>query len=243
MDETNNSEVVAAGHLESGLSGDYELSIGGLVSEAWGRVEGNKGTVWMAMLFYLVVAFVLGLVFGFLEGPPPDPGEMQPPTLIGLIGQLVSAIILLPMAAGLVFVGVALARGESPNPKSLFSWYDNTLKLVLTSLLMNLLVIIGLLLLVLPGIYLLVSYQIALPLVVDKKLGPWQALEASRKVIGHNWFLVLGLDVVATLVIAVSMMLLGIPAIWTVPAVLIGYGILYNRMVGIEPDTLQRALS
>lgn len=240
MEEANTAAAEAGGHLDRGLAGDYQLSFQGLISEAWGRVPGNKATVWKAMLFYLVVAIALSFFFGLLEGSPPDPGELQPPTLIGLIGQVVSAIVLLPMGVGLAYIGVALAREESPNPKSLFSWYDNTWKLLIMSVLMNLLVLIGLLLFVVPGIYLIVSYQIALPLAVDKKLGPWEALEASRKVIGHNWFLVFGLDIVAALVIAVSMLLFGIPAIWTVPALLIGFGILYNRMVGIEPDTLQR---
>lgn len=37
--------------------------------------------------------------------------------------------------------------------------------------------------LVLPGIYLAVSYQLSLPLVADKGLGPWEAMETSRKIV------------------------------------------------------------
>jgi uncharacterized membrane protein len=96
---------------------------------------------------------------------------------------------------------------------------------------------------VLPGIYLMVSYQIALPLAVDKKLGPWEALETSRKVISHKWFMVLGFDVVAMVVIVLSSALLGIPLIWTVPAMVIAFGVLYRTLVGIEPGTLDRVLA
>jgi uncharacterized membrane protein len=133
--------------------------------------------------------------------------------------------------------------GKRPNPKSLFAWYDQTLKIFVTAVLMNFLILIGLLLLVLPGIYLAVSYQIALPLVVDKKLGSWQALEASRKIIGHCWFKVLAFDVLAIIVVTLSMVLLGIPLIWAVPALAIAFGILYRTLAGIEQDTLSRVLA
>ena len=231
------------GSLERGMAGDYELELGALAREAWGRVSGNKALVWKAMLFYFAVVFLLSIVFGLFAGAPPDPQTVQPPSAMQQIGNVVITLVMLPMAAGLCFFGTAIALGHKPVPKSLFSWYDNTLKLVLTYLLMSVLVFVGFLLLVLPGIYLLVSYQLAMPLAVDKKLGPWQALEASRKVIGHNWFKVLGFDIGAIVVTTVSTVLLGIPFIWTVPALLIAYGILYRTLAGIESDTLQRTLA
>lgn len=241
--EIQQSNGFSRGSLEKGLAGDYELSLGSLLSEAWERVAGSKGTVWMAMLFYIGLAFLIGMFFGILNTGPVDPQEIQPPTLVEAIGNLVSALVLMPMAVGLAFLATALAMGESPNPKSLFGWYDNTLKIFLTALLMNLMILLGLLLFILPGIYLAVSYQLALPLAVDKKLGPWEALEASRKVIGHKWFLVLGYDVIATAVIVLSSVLLGIPLIWTVPTMVIAFGILYRTMVGIEPETLAKVLA
>ena len=87
------------------------------------------------------------------------------------------------------------------------------------------------------------SYQIALPLMVDKQLGPWQALESSRKIIWHNWFTVFIFDVVAVVLVAISTALLGVPLIWVVPFVLIGFGILYRTLAGLETATLQRTLT
>lgn len=241
--EMNDNPDSPTGSLERGLAGDYELNLGAWLAEAWGRVDGNKGVIWMATLFYIGLAFLIGMFFGILNTPPVDPGSVQTPTLIELIGNIVSALVLMPMAVGLLFLATSVAMGQRPNPKSLFAWYDKTLKIFLTALLMNVLIFIGFLLLVLPGIYLAVSYQIALPLMVDKKLGPWQALEASRKIIGHSWFKVLVFDLVAIVVIMLSMLLLGIPLIWSVPALTIAYGILYRNLAGIEQDTLARVLA
>lgn len=240
---TRDSTRSAAGSLERGLAGDYELGLAGWLAEAWDRVGGNKGTIWMAVLFYLGLAFLIGMFFGILNTPPIDPGTVQPPTVIELIGNIVSGLVLMPMAVGLGFLATAVAMGEKPNPKSLFAWYDKTLKIFLTALLMNSLILLGFLLLVLPGIYLLVSYQIALPLMVDKKLGPWEALETSRKIIGHHWFVVLAFDITALLILTASTMLLGIPLIWAVPFLVIAFGILYRNLAGIEADTLDRVLA
>ena len=241
--EVDETTMSSTGSLERGLAGDFELSLGSWLAEAWGRVEGNKGVIWMAVLFYVGLGFLIGMFFGILNTPPIDPGAVQPPSLIELIGNIVSALVLMPMAVGLSFLATAVAMGQKPNPKSLFAWYDKTLKIFLTAVLMNILIFVGFLLLVLPGIYLAVSYQIALPLMVDKKLGPWQALEASRKIIGHCWFQVLAFDILALIVITLSMVLLGIPLIWAVPALAIAFGILYRNLAGIEQDTLARVLA
>jgi len=231
------------GSMDKGLAGDYELSLGSWLSEAWSKVDGNKGTLWLATLFYIGLAFLIGMFFGVLNTPPVETDAIQPPTLIESIGNLVSALVLMPMAVGLGFVATAVAMGRKPNPKSLFAWYDKTLKIFLTAVIMNVLIFIGILLFVLPGIYLAVSYQIALPLLVDKKLSPWQALETSRKIIGHRWFVVLGFDIAALVIVTLSTMLLGIPLIWTVPFLIIAFGILYRNLAGIEADTLDRVLA
>lgn len=231
------------GSLERGLAGQYALSLGGWLSEAWDRVAGNKGAIWLAMLFYLGLAVLLALFFDLLDGAPADPEALPTPSLIAIIGDLVSAIVLMPMAVGLAYFATAIALGYRPNPKSLFGWYDQTLRIVLTGVLMNLLILVGLLFFVLPGIYLAVSYQIALPLLVDKKLSPWQALETSRRIIRHCWFTVFAFDVIAIALAAVSTALLGIPLIWVMPFLVIAFGILYRTLAGIETATLQRTLA
>jgi len=102
-------------------------------------------------------------------------------------------------------------------------------------------ILLGTLLLVLPGIYLLVAYQMALPLVADKNMKPWEALETSRKAVTHKWFTFFGLYLVASIAMMVSMMLVGIPMIWLLPTFVIGSGILYRNTFGVEPASLERA--
>ena len=83
--------------------------------------------------------------------------------------------------------------------------------------------------LVLPGIYLSVGYALTLPLILDKGLGPWEALEASRKAIHKKWWTVFGLYIVMMLLYTVSAIPLGLGLIWTVPMFFVMIGILYSR--------------
>tara|TARA_R110001592_G_scaffold363396_2_gene687692 strand:- start:113163 stop:113939 length:777 start_codon:yes stop_codon:yes gene_type:complete len=232
------------GTLEQGLAGTYPLSLSEVVKEAWGRVAGNKGALWIGAAIYIAVHFVIALVLGlFLGGdapvPTPDAG-VQISTPGENLAEILATVLTLPLGVGLMFLGVAVASGRQAIPTSLFSWYDRFLKLALTWILMTIMVLIGTLLLVLPGIYLAVSYQLALPLVADKGLGPWEALETSRKTVTHKWFTFFGLGLVGGLAATGSVLLLGIPLIWVLPTCLIGIGIMYRNAIGVEASTLDR---
>jgi len=78
-----------------------------------------------------------------------------------------------------------------------------------------LLVVTGLILFVVPGIYLIVAYVFSNMLIVDRKLTPWQALEGSRRVVTRNWWGVAGLTgMMMGLMIAgaaMGILMLGLP--------------------------------
>ncbi len=240
--ETQNSAAAAQGSVEQGLAGNYQLSIGAVVKEAWEKVSGNKGALWIGVAIYIVAHFVISFVLGlFIGGDAPAPSAAaQMPQPGASLADTLTSLLTLPLAVGLVLLGVAVASGRQAVPTSIFSWYDRFLKLVLTSILMTILILIGTFLLVLPGIYLAVSYQFALPLVADKGLGPWEAMETSRKIVSRKWFTFFGLGLVAGLVTTGSLILLGIPLIWVLPACLIGLGIIYRNAIGVEASTLAR---
>jgi hypothetical protein len=52
---------------------------------------------------------------------------------------------------------------------------------------------------IVPGVYLFVAWLFSLPLVMDKRLEFWSAMEASRRVVTRVWFEVFGLFLVAFL--------------------------------------------
>jgi uncharacterized membrane protein len=97
-----------------------------------------------------------------------------------------------------------------------------------------LLTFIGYCLFILPGLYLSIAYFLVIPLIVEKNMSIWQAMETSRKAINHVWFSIFGLFLVFTLLSIAAIFTLGIGYIWLFPMMIISYGVIYRTIFGIE---------
>lgn len=237
--QTNFASGVPAesGSLEGGLAGNYQFAIGEVLSEAWDKTKGVKGTFVLAMFLYFVINafadFLLELA-GIRSGTADEAN-------LGFafwLGTLVHMVVVAPLTAGLWVMGARRAAGAEIRATMLFDYYGMFLPILGLTLLLYLLVVIGLALLVIPGIYLAVGYSLALLLLVDKGLGVWEALESSRKAVTHHWFGFLGLALVLILINVATIFTLFIGLIWTIPLSQISFGILYRRVFGLEPGTL-----
>lgn len=222
--------------IEEALSRGYDFRIGELLSESWQRVKGTKGIVIGGFLvFYAVmmaVSFALGGVFGLL-------GLAGNDTIVSavtemLIGMLASALAY-PFMAGLNMIGIRRAADQPISFNEVFSHFGRTVPILITVLLSTVLIYAGMLLLIIPGVYLGVAYMLAVPLVVERGLSPWQAMEASRKAITQHWFKVFGLLLVLGLIGLLSILTLGIALVWTLPLFVIAIGVLYRTIFGILP--------
>jgi len=227
------------GSIEKGMRGDYDFTISDVLSEAWQRTKGAKGTLWLAFLIYMGIAIGLSVVFEvamyFIRPALADPTLL---IIINVIQQLLFNLVLMPVAIGFMLLGVRRAADAPLRASSILNYFSSMFNLLLTLILVYLMVFIGLLLLVVPGIYLMVAYYMALPLVVEKGLSPWQAMEVSRKTISKRWFTTFFFFIVLTLIVIVSMLPLGIGLIWSLPMLIIAYGIVYRNMFGIRNETL-----
>ena len=91
----------------------------------------------------------------------------------------------------------------------------------------------ALVVLLVPCLYLLVGYVFVLPLVVDKQMPVWRAMELSRTTVQRAWFSVFGLLMAAGMLIFVSAIALGFGLVLTLPlctgALVYAYEDLFNR--------------
>ena len=112
--------------------------------------------------------------------------------------------------------------------QSIFNYYRIMGRLALAGLMIYIMTYIGFVLLILPGIYLTISYVFTLPLIADKGMDIWEAMELSRKSVTKHWFKVFGLFFLLSLIMALGALALGIGLIWAVPLLFITlYGLLY----------------
>jgi hypothetical protein len=157
-----------------------ELSIGGCLSRSWSLLAGNAGLLWGAVaLVWLVGTACEQLPFGSQA--------------YGLLRGV--------FFGGLYLVFLKRIRGEPTSASEAFSGFRiRFAQLFLAGLVSALLTGVGLLCcLVVPGIYLLVAWVFAVPLVADKGIEFWTAMELSRKVATRVWFQLFALLLLAFL--------------------------------------------
>lgn len=231
------------GSLEKGITGDYTFSVGDTLSEAWNRTDGAKWTFNMASFLYFIVAFAIMFVTNLVTipllmnvDPNTGPGPMFFAVTFGQ--QIVMNLLLMPIAMGLFMLGLKRSVNAPLSATSIFGYYGKMFSLLGTLILVYLMIVIGYILLIIPGIYLSIAYMMALPLVVEKGLSPWAAMEASRKAITKRWFAFLGFFLLMMIIVFISAIPLGIGLIWTGPMMIIAFGIIYRNVFGCEASSI-----
>lgn len=223
-----------SGGLEAGMAGQYSFQIGEVISEAWGRVKGAKGSIIGAVFVMYAISYLLliagGAVLGMLGIDENNIGLFVV-TQIGL--QLFSMAVTAVFTGGLVMMGVRRAVDQPINFSMLFDGISRATPLMIAMVLQTIIISIGFMLLIIPGIYLVIGYSLTYPLIMEKGLGPWEAMEASRKAVHHSWFQIFGLGFLMMLICMVSSIPLGIGLIWSVPMAIITLGIVYRIVFGV----------
>ena len=213
------------GSLESGIAGEYDFTIQAMLSEAWEKTNGLKGSFWGAALLLMVSVFLIAVALGFALGT----GGMA----TQLIVQLVITAFMYPFMAGILMMGVKRSVDQPISFNMMFSYFSVTGTVILAGLFSTILTWIGFLLLIIPGLYLAIAYGLIIPLIADKKLSAWQAMEASRKAITKRWFKIFGLYLVMGIILVISAIPLGLGLIWTYPMMVSLIGILYREIFGV----------
>ncbi|HEY8939353.1 MAG TPA: hypothetical protein VIM59_04160 [Cellvibrio sp.] len=202
-----------------------DWTIEGVLKEAWELISGFKATAWGALLIYLGITIAVTIPFEFLG---------KDSAIIGFIGQIIIGLVTYPIYAGITMLAIRRSVGAPTNAFMVFNFYSKIMPIFLLYVLMMILIMVGLVLLVLPGIYLMVAYSLAIPLLVEKNMRLWDALETSRKMVSKRWFSVFGIYLVLLVIIVISMLPLGIGLIWAFPLALVVPGIIYRNMFGVK---------
>lgn len=139
--------------------------------------------------------------------------------------------VMLACLAGSYIVSDKIAKGEEYSFSDFFSGFDHFLQLMIAGLLMTVILSIGFVLLIIPGIYLAIAYGMVVPLIVLGKLEAWPAMEVSRKVITKNWWRFLLFGIVVGLIVSLGYIALFIGILVTAP-------LQYTMMYAVYEDIL-----
>jgi hypothetical protein len=150
---------------------------------------------------------------GKMRGQPRDIGDIfagfskafVPLMLANLIMTLIFFVVLMPFFGPFFFViGKAVLSGGL-QPGELPPMSGAAIGFMVLGLI--------------PLLYLSISWLFTFMLVIDRGLGPWTAMEVSRRVIGRRWFSMLVLVICATILGMLGLLGLFIGVIFTLPLI------------------------
>jgi hypothetical protein len=217
------------------------FAIGDVISRGWNVVSANLGLAIGATALVFVVMVVAGI--------------------IPCIGSIISIVVQGPMLAGLWVIFLKLHRTGTASFEDVFAGFQMFLPLFLVTLVQTLLTIvalipafglfflggvlsnesealgvllmgIGTLVALVPAIYLGVSWAFALPLVADKKLDFWPAMELSRKVVQKHFFNVFGLMLCIGLIVLLGFIALCVGILVAIPVGVAALAAAYEDLFG-----------
>lgn len=189
--------------------------------------------IWKQNVWFLVgVTFVLFFLPGipsYIADSPQSSGALD--TILIVAGWVLSLL----MSIGMIKITLAFVDGKKPVWQELFRHYLYLAKYVIASILYGLIVAAGLILFIIPGIYLALKYQFAIYLVVDKNLGIFEAFGQSGKMTaGVKWPL-LGWFIVQALLNLVGALLFGVGLLITAPVTMLAYAKIYRQLGNPSP--------
>jgi len=153
---------------------------------------------------------------------------------MGVFGSLLFSALAAPLYAGYSVAAFRLVSGQPLQFSDFFKGFNYFLPLFLAGLASGILVAVGMALLLLPGIYLAVSYMLTTFLIIDHRMEFWQAMETSRKIVTKNWFAFFVLAIVLFLVNVLGVLALGVGLLVTAPVTACAAAIAYKEIVGLN---------
>jgi hypothetical protein len=176
------------------------------------------------LLFYLPL-LVAGLISGtlisalFLSFPLPTPPATGAPTtaVFQWIGSFFSTLIAIvvfggivswvigSIAIGMVVKGASdvIEKGKGNLQESFNFAVSKLPSLLVASIITGVVILVGFLLLVIPGIILMIMFSLVVPAIIIEQKGAFDSLNRSSKLVSHRWFETFALLIVIVLIIVV----------------------------------------
>ena len=209
------------------LAQDSLLDIGHCIRRGWKLLRANFGPfVGVTALLMALLAFAASVGSEALRQGPAGQAS-------GTITSMVFLIAWGPLAGGWCLYFLKKIRGEKSTVETIFSGFTKCfLHLFLAGFVTFLLTWLGFVCLILPGVYLLIAWMFTFPLVMDKQLDFWSAMELSRKVVTKHWWKFFAFGIFSLLYLFVGSLAFGVGVFIAMPLVLASLMYAYEDIFG-----------
>ncbi|NTV68126.1 MAG: hypothetical protein HGB06_10715 [Chlorobaculum sp.] len=207
-------QKVDPAQFEKLIEQGYEVNASDYVQKGWEMFKEHVGE----FIGFALIIFAISLVSARMA----------------TFGSLLFSAVAAPLYAGYSIAAFKIITGQPFQFSDFFKGFNYFLPLFLASLASGIIVGVGFILLIIPGIYLAIGYMLTTFLIIDYRMEFWQAMETSRKIITKNWFSFFGFALLLGLVNLLGLIALGVGLLVTIPVTSCAAAIAYKEIVGLH---------
>jgi uncharacterized membrane protein len=196
-------------------------NVGDAVSYGWSAYWKNVGPLVLITLVIFVVQFIISIVSGATSS-----------SFGQALLQVISFLVAIILAMGLIRASLAVCEGRKPEVSMLLHT-DGFFPYLVASILFGIGVVVGLILLIIPGIIFAVVFSyFGYAIVQQPNLGAFDALKRSADITrGHRWQL-FGLMLLLILINFVGLLACGVGILFTYGITAVALGYTYKTLSG-----------
>ena len=209
------------------IPGSEPLDVMACIKRGFELTKRHFGIIFLVILAYMGIAIasnvilklldvVLGLSHQFKNGSP--------------LNIALTQVWSIFLSLGVTRIGLNLISGKEVKVSMLFGEGKKLLRAIGASILFGLMVCLGLILLIVPGIYLAARYGQFLTAIVDRDLGIIEAFNYSSSITANNRLLLFGLWLLSILIIIGGLAACGVGLIFAIPVAWLGLLVAYHWM-------------
>jgi uncharacterized membrane protein len=241
--------------------GSEPLDVGACVKRGFELTKRNFGTILLVGITYLVVSLAAGFIFGMIDsalGFGTSRSGMQSDGVMrsfqyqqtgGPVAAILGNVFSIFLSLGLMRIGLNFSSGKQVSLGQLFGEGRKLFTAIVASILFGLMIIVGLLLLIVPGIYLMLRYGQYMGAIVDKNMGILDSLSYSSSITTNNRLNLFLLVLLSIAIVIAGFLALVVGLIFAYPVVWMSWMVAFrwmqygHRAVEDHPGTTTPLLS
>ena len=170
MDNSADNKVPKTAPAVQGTSTGKTFSISEAIKYGFNFFKTNLTTLLKLGAVLILINIISNMVTGLFKDNP-----------LSFLWALISMVISILVQIGSIKITLELYDGKPLNFSNLYSQSNLILRYLGASILYGLMVAVGLILLIIPGIYLAIKYQFFSFLIVDKNMGIMESFKKSEE--------------------------------------------------------------
>lgn len=242
---TEVAQITAGVALDEIIPGSEPIDVGGCVKRGFELTVRNFGMILLVGIVYLAVSIGAGFVLAlmdaalglghhqstFTSGPPGGWGSSMSYQQNGSpLNIILSKVLSVFLSLGASRIGLNLVSGKEFSIGMLFQGGKKLLPAIGASLLFGLMVGIGCLFLIVPGIYLAMRYGLFLTAMVDRDLGVMESFQYSSSITTNNRMNLFLLSLLALVIIVAGCLALCVGMFFAIPVIWLSWIVAYRWM-------------